>query len=74
MMLEVSGQKFQDSFRTSMKGKSQLRRYFSKKIDLSVYPQSELDKGAMRLHQRPGKTLGFETPARTLQASVASAG
>jgi hypothetical protein len=27
---------------------------------------------ALRLNQRPGKTLGFETPASKLQASVAS--
>ena len=51
-----------------------LRQYFPKKIDLSVYPQSELDKVAMRLNQRPRKTLGFQTPASKLQASVASTG
>jgi hypothetical protein len=43
-----------------MIGKSQLRRYFSKKIDLSVYPQSELDKVAMHLHQRPEKLWAFK--------------
>ena len=51
-----------------------LRQYFPKKTDLSVYPQSELDKVAMRLNQRPRKTLGFQTPAGKLQASVASTG
>jgi transposase, IS30 family len=51
-----------------------LRQYFPKKTDLSIYPQSELDKVAMRLNQRPRKTLGFQTPASKLQASVASIG
>jgi IS30 family transposase len=51
-----------------------LRQYFPKKTDLSVYSQSELDKVALRLNQRPRKTLGFETPASKLQASVASTG
>ena len=51
-----------------------LRQYFPKKTDLSAYPQAELDKVALRLNQRPRKTLGFETPASKLQASVASTG
>jgi len=38
---------------------------------LSGYSQAELDKVALRLNQRPRKTLGFETPADRLQASVA---
>jgi IS30 family transposase len=49
-----------------------LRQYFLKKTDLSGYSQSDLDKVALRLNQRPRKTLGFETPASKLQASVAS--
>src|SRR5215469_6549836 len=49
-----------------------LRQYLSKKADLSYYTQSELDEIALRLNQRPRKTLGFETPADRLQASVAS--
>jgi IS30 family transposase len=48
-----------------------LRQYFPKRTDLSVYSQSELDKVALRLNQRPRKTLGFETPASRMQASVA---
>jgi IS30 family transposase len=48
-----------------------LRQYFPKKTDLSGYSQSELDKVALRLNQRPRKTLGFETPASRLRASVA---
>ena len=51
-----------------------LRQYFPKKTDLSAYSQSDLDKVALRLNQRPRKTLGFETPASKLQASVASTG
>ena len=49
-----------------------LRQYLPKKADLSCYSQSELDEIALRLNQRPRKTLGFETPADKLQASVAS--
>ena len=49
-----------------------LRQYLPKKVDLSCYSQSELDEIALRLNQRPRKTLGFETPADKLQASVAS--
>ncbi len=49
-----------------------LRQYFPKRTDLSGYTQSDLDKVALRLNQRPRKTLGFQTPASRLQASVAS--
>jgi transposase, IS30 family len=49
-----------------------LRQYFPKRTDLSGYTQSDLDKVALRLNQRPRKTLGFETPASKLQESVAS--
>src|SRR5271154_3982765 len=48
-----------------------LRQYLPKRTDLSGYTQSELDKIALRLNQRPRKTLGFETPASKLHASVA---
>jgi IS30 family transposase len=51
-----------------------LRQYFPKKTDLSVYSQADLNKVALRLNQRPRKTLGFETPASKLQASVAPTG
>jgi IS30 family transposase len=44
------------------------------RTDLSGYTQSELDKIALRLNQRPRKTLGFETPASKLRASVAPTG
>ncbi len=49
-----------------------LRQYLPKKSDLSQFTQSELDKIALRLNQRPRETLGFHTPADRLQASVAS--
>ena len=49
-----------------------LRQYFPKRTDLSGYSQAELDKVALRLNQRPRKTLGFETPASRLRASVAT--
>jgi IS30 family transposase len=49
-----------------------LRQYFPKRTDLSGYTQADLDKVALRLNQRPRKTLGFQTPASKLQQSVAS--
>jgi IS30 family transposase len=49
-----------------------LRQYFPRGTDLSGYTQADLDKVALRLNQRPRKTLGFQTPASRLQASVAS--
>src|ERR1700694_5791892 len=49
-----------------------LRQHLPKKADLSCYSQSDLDEIALRLNQRPRKTLGFQTPADKLQASVAS--
>jgi IS30 family transposase len=48
-----------------------LRQYFPRRTDLSGYTQSELDKVALRLNQRPRKSLGFETPASRLRACVA---
>jgi IS30 family transposase len=48
-----------------------LRQYFPKGTDLSQYSQVDLNKIALRLNQRPRKTLGFHTPAAKLQASVA---
>ena len=51
-----------------------LRQYFPRGTDLSAYSQAQLDRVALRLNQRPRKTLGFQTPASRLQASVASTG
>jgi IS30 family transposase len=49
-----------------------LRQYFPKRTDLSLFSQPDLDRVAQRLNQRPRKTLGFETPASRLRASVAT--
>jgi IS30 family transposase len=49
-----------------------LRQYFPRGTELSGYSQAQLDQVALRLNQRPRKTLGFETPASRLQQSVAS--
>lgn len=51
-----------------------LRQYFPKGADLSAYSQAELNQVARKLNQRPRKTLGYETPADKLKASVASIG
>ena len=49
-----------------------LRQYFPRGTDLSSISQAQLDLVELRLNQRPRKTLGFQTPASRLQASVAS--
>jgi IS30 family transposase len=49
-----------------------LRQYLPKKANLSRFSQAELDEIALRLNTRPRQTLGFRTPADTLQVSVAS--
>ena len=49
-----------------------LRQYFPRGTDLSAISQAQLDQVALRLNQRPRKTLGFQTPASKLHASVAS--
>ncbi len=48
-----------------------LRQYFPKGTVLSGYSQADLNKIALRLNQRPRKTLGFCCPADKLNASVA---
>jgi IS30 family transposase len=45
-----------------------LRQYFPRGTDLSRLSQSSLNRVALRLNQRPRKTLGFETPADRLRA------
>jgi hypothetical protein len=45
-----------------------LRQYFPRGTDLSRFSQAHLNRIALRLNQRPRKTLGFETPAAKLQA------
>jgi len=45
-----------------------LRQYSPRRTDFSCIPQSYLNAIALRLNQRPQKTLGFETPIDRLQA------
>ena len=45
-----------------------LRQYFPRGTDLSRFSQAYLNKIALRLNQRPRKTLGFKSPADKLQA------
>ena len=45
-----------------------LRQYFPTATDLSRFSQAYLNRIALRLNQRPRKTLGFETPADRLRA------
>ena len=45
-----------------------LRQYFPRGADLSGISQSQLNAIALRLNQRPRKTLDFATPADKLQA------
>jgi len=51
-----------------------LRQYFPRTADLSQYSQAYLNKIALRLNQRPRKTLGYRTPADTLYPGVALTG
>lgn len=48
-----------------------LRQYFPDGTDLSVFTQAQLNTIARRLNTRPRKTLGYDTPADRLAASVA---
>ena len=51
-----------------------LRQYFPKGTNLSVHSQKELNQVALRLNQRPRKTLGFHSPIEKLRESVALTG
>jgi len=51
-----------------------LRQYFPVGTEMSKFSQDQLDEIAMRLNQRPRKTLGFKTPAESFYALVASTG
>jgi IS30 family transposase len=49
-----------------------LRQYFPRRTDLSMYTQTQLNRVARQLNERPRKTLGFQTPAERFSACVAS--
>ena len=51
-----------------------LRQYFPKDTDLSACSQADLNRIALRLNQRPRKTLAFRSPAEVLDESVALTG
>jgi IS30 family transposase len=51
-----------------------LRQYFPSGTVLSGYSQKELNAVALRLNQRPRKTLSYDTPAAMLDHIVASTG
>jgi IS30 family transposase len=51
-----------------------LRQYFPKGVDLSALSQSDLNRVARRLNERPRKTLGYKTPADKLATIVAPTG
>jgi len=51
-----------------------LRQYFPKGTDLSACSQADLNRTALRLNQRPRKTLAFRSPAEVLNESVALTG
>ena len=44
-----------------------LRQYITRTTALSRIPQAQLNAIALRLNQRPRKTLDFKTPADRLQ-------
>ncbi len=48
-----------------------LHQYFPKGTNLAVRSQEPLDEVANQLNGRPGKTLGFETPAERFEACAA---
>jgi IS30 family transposase len=47
-----------------------LRQYLPKRANLSFVTQARLDEIAAKLNSRPRKTLGFKTPADTLEAAL----
>jgi hypothetical protein len=52
----------------SLRAQSLMTGVFPRGTDLSRFSQAHLNRIALRLNQRPRKTLGFETPADKLRA------
>lgn len=50
-----------------------LRQYFPKGTDMARYDEHDLDAVAAALNSRPRKTLGWKTPAETLDQQLLSA-
>jgi len=48
-----------------------LRQYFPKGTDLSLHSQAELDRVAMRLNDRPRKTLDYRKPVEVYDEMLA---
>jgi IS30 family transposase len=70
LVIDVS---FCDSQRPWQRGANEntnrlLRKYDPKGTDLSAHSQTELNKVARQLNERPRKTLKFETPAERFKA------
>ena len=51
--------------------KGLLRQYLPKGIDISTHSQAKLNAIARQLNERPGKTLGYQTPAEVFSQCVA---
>lgn len=49
-----------------------LRQYFPRGTDLARHSRDDLDAVALALNTRPRKTLGWKTPAETLEALLVS--
>ena len=48
-----------------------LRQYFPKKTPLDYFSQDDLDQVALKLNERPRKTLGYKTPTEVISNTVA---
>lgn len=71
MLMHFCGPRRSGQFGTNEYTNRLLRQYFPRDTDLSARLQTELNRIARKLNQRPRTILGYETPADRLQASVA---